>query len=159
MPRGWLYMVVVLDWYSRFVVSWELSNTLEGEFVLDAVRQGFDVAIPGILNSDQGSQYTSLAYIQLVQAAGVRVSMDGKGRAHDNIFTERFWRSLKYEEVYLKEYSTPREARRSIAKYIELYNYRRPHQALGDRTPADTYQSADLSTGTAMSRVREVIHR
>ena len=139
LARGWLYLVAVLDWYSRYVVSWELSESLEVGFVLAAVEAGFEQARPEILNSDQGSQFTSPAYIELVKAAGVRISMDGRGRAIDNVFTERLWRTLKYEEVYLKEYSSPREARRSIGRYLEFYNHCRPHQALDYRTPAEVY--------------------
>lgn len=152
LQRGWLYMVVILDWYSRYVVSWALSDTLQSDFVLDAVKEGLRVASPGILNSDQGSQYTSLAYVELVQDAGVRISMDGKGRAFDNIFTERFWRSLKYEKVYLNEFRSPRQARMAIAEYIEFYNNERPHQSLDDLTPAETY----LSTSTTARRKPEL---
>ena len=155
LTQGWMYLVVVLDWYSRYVVSWELSDNLKSDFVVAAVNNALHKATPGILNSDQGSQYTSPAYTDLVQRAGVQVSMDGKGRALDNIYTERFWRSLKYEDVYLKEYSTPREARIGIANYMELYNYHRPHQSLGDRTPAEVY----LSTGATPAPPRAVIHR
>lgn len=153
LTRGWLYLVALLDWYSRYVVSWELSDTLEVGFVLAAVEAGFAKARPEILNSDQGSQFTSPAYIQLVEAAGVRISMDGRGRAIDNVFTERLWRTLKYEEVYLKDYGSPWEARRSIAEYFEYYNHRRPHQALAYRAPAEVY----LATGTTAARA-EVIH-
>ncbi|BAS27086.1 integrase [Limnochorda pilosa] len=110
-------------------------------FVSAAVEAGLAQARPEILNSDQGSQFTSPAYIQLVEAAGVQISMDGRGRAIDNVFTERLWRTLKYEEVYLKEYSSPREARRSIGQYLEFYNHRRLHQALGYRTLAEVYSS------------------
>ncbi len=139
LQRGWLYLVAVMDWYSRYVVSWELDQSLEVDFVLTAVRRGLERARPEIVNSDQGSQFTSPAYIELLQAAEVRISMDGKGRATDNIFTERLWRSLKYEEVYLKEYQTPREAREGIASYLNFYNTTRVHQALGYRTPAEVY--------------------
>lgn len=142
MRAGWLYLVVVLDWHSRYVVSWALSDSLEVDFVVEAVAEAFHTATPDILNSDQGSQFTSPAYIQLVEGAGVRISMDGRGRALDNVFTERLWRSLKYEEVYLKEYNTPREARQSIAAYFEYYNNRRPHQALDYQTPAAVYLSS-----------------
>lgn len=155
LTRGWMYLVVVLDWYSRYVVSWELSDDLKSSFVVDAVNKALQQATPEILNSDQGSQYTSHAYTDLVQRAGVQISMDGKGRALDNVFTERFWRSLKYEEVYLKEYRTPREARIGIADFMERYNYHRPHQSLDDQTPAEVY----LSTGAAPAPPRAVIHR
>lgn len=153
LTRGWMYLVVVMDWYSRYIVSWALSDSLEGSFVVSAVGDALRQATPGILSSDQGSQYTSPAYIELVQGAGVRISMDGKGRALDNVFTERFWRSLKYEEVYMKEYTTPREARTGIAEYIDLYNHHWPHQALDDRTPAEVY----FSSG-ATPALRDVLH-
>src|SRR5262249_22571174 len=138
--RGtWLYLVVFLDWYSRYVVSWALSDTLEIEFVLTALEQALALATPLICNSDQGSQFTSPLYTAQLEAAGVRISMDGRGRALDNIFTERFWRSLKYEEVYLHDYGSVREARQGITHYIGFYNHERPHQALEYRTPAALY--------------------
>lgn len=139
MEAGWLYLVAVLDWYSRYVVSWELDLTLELPFVLAAVERALAQATPQIWNSDQGSHFTSPQYLALLQAADVQISMDGKGRALDNIFTERLWRTVKYEEVYLHSYSTPREARASLARYLDFYNHRRPHQALGYRTPAAVY--------------------
>lgn len=142
LQRGWLYLVAVMDWFSRYVVSWELDQSLEVDFVLVALRRGLERARPEIVNSDQGSQFTSPAYIELLQAAEVRISMDGKGRATDNIFTERLWRSLKYKEVYLKEYRTPREAREGISSYLNFYNTARVHQALGYRTPAEVYWGA-----------------
>jgi len=137
--HGWMYLVAMLDWYSRFVVSWELDQTLEIDFVLVAVQQALKVAQPGIVNSDQGSHFTSPQYLSLIQAAGAQVSMDGKGRALDNIFTERLWRTVKYENVYLQDYSSPREARAGIREYLEFYNQRRPHQSLAYRTPAEVY--------------------
>ena len=137
--HGWMYLVAMLDWYSRYVVSWELDQTLEIEFVLVAVQRALALAQPGIVNSDQGSHFTSQQYLGLIQAAGARVSMDGKGRALDNIFTERLWRTVKYENVYLQDYASPREARAGIRDYLEFYNQRRPHQALEYRTPAEVY--------------------
>lgn len=136
---GWLYMVAVLDWYSRYVVAWELDQTLEMDFVLSTVDRALAVATPDIWNSDQGSHFTSPQYIERLQAAQVRISMDGKGRAADNIFTERFWRSLKYEEIYLNDYDSPRQAQSNLATYVGYYNYARPHQALGYLTPAHVY--------------------
>ncbi len=136
---GWLYLVAVLDWYSRYVVSWELDQTLEMPFVLDAVERALAQATPTIWNSDQGSHFTSPQYIDRLQQAQVRISMDGKGRALDNIFTERLWRTVKYEEVYLHEYANPKEARHQLVQYFEFYNHRRPHQALDYRTPAQLY--------------------
>ncbi|MGI9860448.1 IS3 family transposase [Moorella naiadis] len=144
LKRGWMYLVAIIDWYSRYVVSWELDQTLEVPFVLEAVQRALHQARPEIINSDQGSQFTSHQYISLLQAAGVAISMDGRGRAHDNIFTERLWRSLKYEEVYLHEYQTPREAREGIKNYLKFYNEQRLHQSLGYYTPAQIYyQAAD----------------
>jgi putative transposase len=136
---GWLYLVAILDWFSRYVVSWALSDTLEVPFVLDAVSQALRTATPQIWNTDQGSQFTSPQLTSPIEAAGVRISMDGKGRALDNIFTERLWRSLKYEEVYLADYGSPREARLGLAGYLRFYNTERPHQALDYRRPADLY--------------------
>jgi putative transposase len=136
---GWMYLVAILDWYARYVVSWVLDDTLEQPFVMEAVEAALRVATPRIWNSDQGSHFTSPQYTQRLMAAGVQISMDGKGRALDNIFTERFWRSLKYEEVYLREYATPRDARQGIARYMALYNGSRPHQALGYQTPTAVY--------------------
>lgn len=141
LTRGWMYLVAIMDWYSRYIVSWELSDSLDTSFVVAAVKRGLGTATPGIINSDQGTQYTAVEYIDAVLSAGVRISMDGKGRAIDNVFTERFWRSLKYEEVYPNEYYTPREAREGINRYIDFYNYERPHQSLGYRTPAEVYRA------------------
>ncbi len=136
---GWLYLVAVLDWYSRYVVSWELGQTLALPFVLTATERALGQATPVIWNSDQGSHFTSPQYLQLLEAAGVQISMDGKGRALDNIFAERLWRTVKYEEVYLRDYASPREARQSLGTYLAFYNHTRPHQALGYRTPAEVY--------------------
>jgi putative transposase len=137
--RSWLYLVAIIDWYSRYVMSWELDDTLEVEFVLTAVKRAFGQARREIFNSDQGSQFTSRAYIDLLEGAGVRISMDSKGRAFDNIFTERLWRTVKYEDVYIKGYNSPRETRLGIASYLEFYNDRRVHQALAYRTPAEVH--------------------
>jgi putative transposase len=136
---GWLYLVAIIDWFSRYVISWELSQTLEMAFVLAATERALAQATPLIWNSDQGAHFTSPQYTALLLAAGVQISMDGKGRATDNIFTERLWRTIKYEEVYLKEYASPKEARRSLAEYLDFYNYRRRHQSLDYETPAAIY--------------------
>lgn len=136
---------MMLDWYSRFVVSWELDQTLELPFVLRAARRALVDARPTIWNSDQGSHFTSPQYLALLQAAEVRISMDGKGRALDNIFTERLWRTVKYEEVYLHSYESPREARQRLSQYLAFYNQERPHQALAYRTPAEVYRAAPAS--------------
>src|SRR5207253_10118074 len=136
---GWMYLVAILDWYSRYVVSWELDQTLELPFVLTAVQQALGQAVPLICNSDQGSHFTSPQYCQLLQAAHVQISMDGKGRALDNIFTERLWRTVKYEDVYIHDYTSPREARQALSRYFQFYNQERPHQALDYLTPAEVY--------------------
>lgn len=128
-----------MDWHSRYVVNWELDQTLQIEFVLKAIERALALGKPEIFNSDQGSHFTSPKYIQLVEGVGSRVSMDGKGRVFDNIFTERLWKTIKYECVYLQEFETPREARKVIGEYIEFYNNRRLHQSLGYRTPAQVH--------------------
>jgi len=120
-------------------VSWALSQTLALDFVLTAVDNALLQATPEILNSDQGSHFTSPRYIQSLQDAGIQISMDGRGRARDNIFTERLWRTIKYEEVYLHEYASPKEAHHQLANYIHFYNFERPHQALDYQTPAQLY--------------------
>jgi putative transposase len=134
-----MYLVAVLDWFSRYVVSWVLDQTLEIDFVLQAVDQALTGAKPEIWNSDQGSHFTSPLYIDWLKAALVQISMDGRGWALDNIFTERLWRSLKYEEVYLNEYEHPRRARAGIGHYLSFYNLERSHQALDYCTPAQVY--------------------
>jgi len=136
---SWMYLVAVLDWYSRYVVSWELDQTLHLPFVLEAVMRALQLARPTIWNSDQGSHFTSAAYVNLLRTHGVQISMDGRGRALDNIFTERLWRTIKYEEVYLKEYGSPRQARQELATYLQFYNERRLHQSLDYQTPAEMY--------------------
>ena len=140
---SWLYLTAIIDWYSRYVVSWAIDDTLEIDFVLEASRNALRQAAPEIMNSDQGSHFTSPKYTQLFLNAGSRISMDHKGRAYDNIFVERLWRSVKYEDVYLKEYTTPREARIGISEYLKFYNEERPHQSLGYRTPKEVYFSTD----------------
>jgi len=137
---GWMYLVAILDWYSRHIVAWELDQTLELPFVLRAVRRALEGATPTIWNSDQGSHSTSPQYVALLEGAAVRISMDGKGRALDNIFTERLWRTVKYEEVYLHRYTSPREARLGLTRYLDFYNHARLHQALAYRTPAEVYR-------------------
>ncbi len=136
----WMYLVAIIDWYSRFVLSWELSDTMETAFCVSALQKALTFGIPDIHNSDQGAQMTAEAYLSILEGyPHIRISMDSKGRAFDNIFIERFWRSLKYEEVYLKEYQSPKEARESICAYMEFYNYKRFHQSLNYRTPAKVY--------------------
>lgn len=146
LKAGWLYLVAILDWYSRYIVSWELDQTLEIGFVLACVDTALAGATPTIVNSDQGSHFTSPQYIERLLAKNVSISMDGRGRALDNIFTERLWRTVKYEEVYLHEYETPREARQSLTRYLTFYNEQRPHQSLGYQTPASVYAQAAQTT-------------
>ena len=144
MPRGFLYLTAFIDWYSRYVVSWELSNSLSSAFCLSCLGNACEVMVPGIINTDQGGQYTSVEFSKAVLDMGIKLSMDGKGRAIDNVFTERFWRSLKYEEVYLHAYADGKEAWQGIKRYIEFYNHERPHSKLGGKTPAEVFGNAVL---------------
>ena len=137
---GWMYLVAVIDWYSRYVVSWELDQSLEQPFVMRAVENALSKGIPVIWNSDQGSHFTSDIYTKRLEMEGIQISMDGRRRAIDNIFTERLWRSLKYEDIYLKEYRSPREARTGIENYFRFYNEERPHQSLNYKTPLEIYK-------------------
>lgn len=140
MPSGFMYLVAVMDWYSRFVLAWQLSNTLDGAFCLDALRLALQHGLPDIFNSDQGSQFTASAFTSELETAGIRISMDGRGRYLDNIFVERLWRTIKYEDIYLKEYATVPALTAGLNDYFYLYNYERPHQSLQYRTPAVVHQ-------------------
>ena len=140
LQRSWMYLVAILDWYSRHIVSWELSESLEMDFVLLCIDRALEQAAPSIFNSDQGSHFTSPHCVGRLLKVGAQVSMDGRGRAIDNIFTERLWRTIKYEHVYLNDYSTPREARRGIAEYLRFYCEERPHMSLGYRRPVQVYR-------------------
>ena len=146
--RGFLYLTAVIDWYSRCIVGWEVDDTLDTRMVISALKKAFKVAKPQILNSDQGCQFTSQQYIDFVKENGIRQSMDGKSRWADNIMIERWFRSLKVEEIYPNEYANPRELRRAIARYINEYNTLRPHEALDNRTPASVYY-ASFSSGAS----------
>ncbi len=139
LQHGWLYLVAVIDWFSRYVLSWQLNDTLDIDFVLEAVDRALAQHKPVIWNSDQGSHFTSPLYTQRLLAADVQISMDGKGRALDNIFTERLWRTVKYEEVYLHDYQTPKQTHTGLTAYFDFYNYRRPHQSLAYLTPAEVF--------------------
>lgn len=139
MRTGFLYLVAILDWFSRYVLSWRLSNSMEVSFCLEALREALERGQPEIFNSDQGVQFTSTQFQAPLLERGVKLSMDGKGRALDNVFVERLWRSLKYEEVYLKDYEQTSEAHDGIGTYLEFYNTQRPHQGLGYRTPQEVY--------------------
>ena len=139
MAHGFLYLVAIMDWYSRYVLAWELSNTLDTKFCLDALQGALAISQPEIFNTDQGSQFTSNEFTEKLQNAGIRISMDGRGRVFDNIFIERLWRSVKYEEVYVHSYESVRDARKSLSKYFQLYNRERLHESLGYRTPYEVY--------------------
>ncbi len=139
MHRGFVYLVAIMDWFSRYVLSWSVSVTMDVHFCLEALEKALDRGKPEILNSDQGSQFTSREFTGLLLDAGVRISMDGKGRAFDNIFVERLWRSVKYEEVYLKEYQDVLACIEGLKHYFRFYNEERLHQALGYRTPQQVY--------------------
>jgi len=139
MYRGWLYLVAVMDLFSRYVLSWEVSVTLESQFCVSALRRALSLGRPDIFNTDQGSQFTSDDFTDILKNAGIQISMDGKGRVFDNIFVERLWRTVKVEEVYLRDYQTVSEATYRLGRYFELYNNKRLHQALGYRTPAEVY--------------------
>ena len=150
LQRGFLYLVAVMDWASRTVLSWRLSNTLDAHFCVEALHAALEhYGPPEIFNSDQGSQFTSVDFTDVLKEAGIRISMDGKGRWMDNVFIERLWRSLKYECVYLSEFATGAQARTGIGGWMDFYDRRRPHSALNDRTPAEAYtdDGADGSLG------------
>ena len=140
MAKGFLYCIAIIDWYSRKVLAWRLSNTLDAGFCVEALEEALDIyGRPDIFNTDQGAQFTSEAFTDKLKDHHIKISMDGKGRWIDNVMVERLWRSLKYEEVYLKAYDTPLQAEREIGHYFRFYNERRRHQALGDLTPNEVY--------------------
>jgi putative transposase len=141
---GFIYLVAVMDWFSRYVLSWAVSITMDVSFCLEALDQALEVARPDIFNTDQGAQFTSHDFTERLAAAGILISMDGRGRALDNVFVERLWRTVKYEEVYLKDYETPREAMQGLATFFVRYNEWRQHQALDYRTPAAIYFNSSL---------------
>lgn len=139
MHRGFLYLIAIMDWFSRFVLAWELSNTLDVHFCLEALEQALKIAKPGIFNTDQGCQFTSNPFTSLLTKNNVRISMDGRGRAFDNIFIERLWRTVKYEEIYLHDYQDGIEAYFALEKYFRFYNEERFHSSLDYKTPAEVY--------------------
>jgi putative transposase len=139
MRHGFMYLVAILDWFSRYVITWQLSNTLDGLFCLDALQTALQQGRPEIFNTDQGAQFTATAFTQTVEQAGSRVSMDGRGRALDNIFIERLWRTVKYEHVYLFEYASVPELEAGLSTYFHFYNHARRHQSLSYQTPASVY--------------------
>src|SRR5437762_3257201 len=136
LQRGFIYLIAVIDWFSRYVLSWEISITMDTCFCLEALDRALRVTTPEIFNNDQGVQFTSIEFTSRLKAADIRISWDGRGRALDNIFVERLWRSVKDEEVYIKDYQTVTEARRNLQAYFTFYNQERLHQALDYRTPA-----------------------
>lgn len=141
----WFYLVAILDWYSRYVLSWKLSRSLETDFCITCLKEALEIAIPEIHNSDQGVQFTSEEYLAILETReSIRISMDGRGRCFDNIFTERLWRNVKYEEVYLKEYNSFAEAEQSLSEYFRIYNYERVHESLNYLTPAEVYFGVNL---------------
>jgi len=143
MHRGFVYLVAIMDWFSRYVLSWSVSVTMDVYFCLEALEKALAVGKPEIFNTDQGSQFTSREFTGMLPGAGIRISMDGKGRAFDNIFIERLWRTVKYEEVYLKEYPDVLSCIQGLRDYFRLYNEHRPHQALGNKTPLQLYRRRD----------------
>lgn len=149
MMGGFLYLMAVIDWYSRFVLSWELSNSMERYFCLEGTRKALEkYDKPLIFNTDQGSQFTSNDFTSLIESNGIAMSMDGRGRAIDNVFVERLWRSVKYEDVYLKSYHDGKDLYRGLKEYFEFYNFERPHESLGYSTPAEIYYNySDVGRG------------
>jgi putative transposase len=156
LARGWCYLVAILDWYSRYVLAWRLSATMESGFCVEALGEALTHGTPDIHNTDQGTQFTASAFVDVLNQNGVAISMDGRGSYQDNIFTERLWRTVKYEEVYLKEYLTLEQAKAGLAAYFRFYNHERPHQALGYRTPQQahfalaTHPPVDMMDNTAL---------
>lgn len=139
MPRGFLYLVAVIDWFSRYVLSWQLSNTLEGLFCLEALKAALQLGRPTIFNTDQGVQFTAHAFTSCLEGHQIQVSMDGRGRALDNVFVERLWRSVKYEDVYLNAYENGLALYKGLSSYFRFYNEERPHQSLGYLCPAEVH--------------------
>jgi putative transposase len=147
MPSGFMYLAAVIDWYSRYVIGWRLSNTLDGSFCLEMLEDALRGGKPEVFNTDQGVQFTAAAFTGRLESAGVAVSMDGRGRALDNVFVERLWRSVKYEDIYIQGYDTVPGLHLGLARYFAFYNDERPHQSLGYRTPAAVYRGAKVEKG------------
>lgn len=144
MEKGFMYLFIILDWYSRKIVDYELSSTIDKRFVMNTLTRALQKHKPEIINSDQGSHFTNPDYLNLLENAGVRISMDGKGQALDNVRTERFFRTLKYDLIYINEFSSPGHLRRELTPYIEEYNTYRPHSSIGDLTPEEAYNDGTL---------------
>jgi putative transposase len=151
MRRGFMYLIAVLDWYSRYVISWQLSNTLDGDFCVSALQEALNLNRPEVFNTDQGAQFTARAFVEVLEGAEIAISMDGRGRCLDNVFIERLWRTLKYEDIYLRGYETVRELELGLERYFDFYRYRRPHMALNNLTPWDVY-SAQTRDGRRHSK-------
>ncbi len=144
MPQGFMYLVAVMDWYSRYVLSWRVSNTLDADFCIDALDDALKLGCPDIFNTDQGAQFTCLRYTQRLEVEGIQISMDGRGRALDNVFVERLWRSVKYEDLYLRSYDTVPLLIQGLTDYFLFYNQERPHQGLHNHVPADLYLAKEM---------------
>jgi putative transposase len=140
MATGFMYLAAVIDWFSRYVIAWRLSNTLDGSFCVEMLEEALEGGRPEVFNTDQGAQFTAEAFTSRLEGAGVAVSMDGRGRALDNVFVERLWRTVKYEDIYIKGYESVAELRRGLARYFAFYNGERLHQSLGYSTPAAVYR-------------------
>jgi putative transposase len=139
MQHGFMYLVAVMDWFSRYVLAWQLSNTLDGLFCRVALRQALEQGTPDIFNTDQGAQFTAVAFTSILESASIRISMDGRGRALDNVFVERLWRTVKYENIYLVDYASVQELEEGLHAYFQFYNHERLHQSLGYHTPAEVH--------------------
>ena len=144
LAHGFMYLAAIIDWYSRYVISWRLSNTLDGSFCLDMLEEALSTGQPDVFNTDQGVQFTAAAWTSRLERAGVAVSMDGKGRWADNVWVERLWRTVKYEDIYLKRYEVVPDLQAGLKTYFPFYNEERPHQSLDDRTPAEVYGQGRL---------------
>lgn len=155
MARGFMYLVAVIDWFSRYVISWRLSNTLSTSFCLEALEEALLLGRPSIFNTDQGSQFTSLEFTERLKKAEIEISMDGRGRCLDNVFIERLWRSVKYEDVYLKNYETVPELSAGLYRYFRFYNEERPHQSLGYETPFEIHYGQTRKNGGSESEHEE----
>ena len=152
MPRGFMYLTAVIDWYSRYVLAWQLSNSLEGTFCLEVLESALELGQPEIFNTDQGVQYTAASFTDRLAAAEIAISMDGRGRALDNVFIERLWRSVKYECLYLHGFETVPLLERGLTDYFAFYCHERPHQGLNNRTPAEVYQERKTAQGDCPKR-------
>jgi putative transposase len=143
LDKGFMYLVAVIDWFSRYLLSWEISNTLDTDFCIVALNNALKKGTPEIFNTDQGCQFTSSSHIEILDKNGIQISMDGKGRALDNIFVERLWRSVKYEDIYIKNYEDGLELKQGMSKYFNFYNKKRPHQSLEYRFPYEVHYASN----------------